>query len=96
MTVQSFTETRKCYEVTETSCTCGDWTYRGSRTGKPCKQMLAIEVARYIGILQSDTPCERQAYCPPDRVTARVVPPMQEFGAHPNDGLRDQVLGHCC
>ncbi len=46
MTVQSFTDTSKSYEVTETSCQCGDWIYRGSRAGKPCKHMIALQMGK--------------------------------------------------
>jgi len=45
MTIHSFTDSSKSYETTETGCTCGDWTYRGAKTGKPCKHMIAIEAA---------------------------------------------------
>lgn len=30
------------YETTARSCSCPDWTYRGSRTGIPCKHQLLI------------------------------------------------------
>ena len=45
MTIQSFTDKNKSYETTEHDCTCGDWTYRGSKTGKPCKHMIARATA---------------------------------------------------
>ncbi len=46
MTVQSFTDSRKSYETTSTNCTCPDFQYRGSKTGKPCKHMVAVKVAK--------------------------------------------------
>ncbi len=45
MTIASFTDSTKSYETTDHDCTCGDWTYRGSKTGKPCKHMIAREAA---------------------------------------------------
>ena len=45
MTIHSFTDSSKSYETTDHDCTCGDWTYRGARTGKPCKHMIARETA---------------------------------------------------
>ena len=45
MTITSFTDSTKSYETTDHDCTCGDWTYRGSKTGKPCKHMIARFVA---------------------------------------------------
>lgn len=32
------------YEVSETSCSCPDWTYRASKIGVPCKHQLAAEM----------------------------------------------------
>ena len=43
MTITSFTDTRKTYETTEHNCTCGDWQFRGSKTGKDCKHMVALK-----------------------------------------------------
>ena len=31
-----------CYRTGEGYCSCGDWTYRGSRTGIPCKHQSAL------------------------------------------------------
>ncbi len=45
MIIHSFTDSTKSYETTEHDCTCGDWTYRGSKTGKPCKHMIARAAA---------------------------------------------------
>lgn len=38
------TETNKAYVVTETSCTCPDWTYRGSKSGTACKHQVALRL----------------------------------------------------
>ena len=46
MTVQSFTNEHITYETTETSCQCGDWVYRGSKTNRPCKHMLAVQMGK--------------------------------------------------
>ena len=35
----------KSYEVAGACCTCADWTYRGSKTGIPCKHMIAMRSA---------------------------------------------------
>ncbi len=43
MTVQSFTDSKVTYETTEHNCTCGDWQFRGSKTGKDCKHMVALK-----------------------------------------------------
>jgi predicted nucleic acid-binding Zn finger protein len=48
MTVTSFTDSSKTYETTEHSCTCGDWIYRKSKTGQPCKHQIAIEAAKAV------------------------------------------------
>src|SRR6266699_4597734 len=45
MVIHSFTDSTKSYETTDHDCTCGDWTYRGAKTGKPCKHMIARFVA---------------------------------------------------
>ena len=46
MTVTSFSNPSISYETTETSCQCGDWIYRGRKTGKPCKHMLAMQMGK--------------------------------------------------
>ena len=45
MVIHSFTDSTKSYETTDHDCTCGDWMYRGSKTGNPCKHMIARFVA---------------------------------------------------
>ncbi len=34
----------KVYVVATTTCTCPDWTYRGSKTGQPCKHSVALRL----------------------------------------------------
>ncbi len=55
MVIHSFTDSTKSYETTDHDCTCGDWMYRGSKTGKPCKHMIArfvaIEATRAVDFL---------------------------------------------
>lgn len=33
---------RKVYIVSRNGCTCGDWTYRGSKVGLKCKHQVAL------------------------------------------------------
>lgn len=35
-----------CYRVGDGYCSCADWTYRGSRTGLPCKHQMALGVLK--------------------------------------------------
>ena len=56
MTIASFTDSTKSYETTDHDCTCGDFQYRGSKTGKPCKHMIArfvaIEATKAVDFLE--------------------------------------------
>ena len=49
MTVQSFTDTSKSYEVSPVSCTCKAFQFG---RGKPCKHIIAVEVAKAERFLQ--------------------------------------------
>jgi len=61
MTITSFTDTSK----TTDNCTCGDWQFRGSKTGKDCKHMVALkrglaeEIAKAERFLQVKAQIER-------------------------------------
>ncbi len=49
MTVTSFTDSSKSYEVSPVSCTCPAFQYG---RGKPCKHIVAVEVAKAERFLQ--------------------------------------------
>jgi len=70
MTITSFTNKEVTYETTEHNCTCGDWQFRGSRTGKDCKHMVALKkaiaqeverAARFLAIKAEIEQAEREA-----------------------------------
>ncbi len=46
MTVTSFTDSTKSYEVTETSCSVATGSTGDAKTNRPCKHMIALQMGK--------------------------------------------------
>ena len=49
MTIKSFTDTSKSYEVTDTSCSCKAFEFGH---GRPCKHLIAVEAAKAVTFIE--------------------------------------------